>query len=309
MFLLLIVIGGCQSKNEHKVSQNKIPIGNLKVAVLIYDGVGLLDFAGASDVFSNTKGFSVYTVAVAPDKIRTNNGSTTLDPDYTLANAPAPDILLVPGAGIESTTSISNNQSVISWIKKTSSHAKVTMSVCTGAQLLGKAGILDNKSVTTHSGAVDSLEVLFPKAKFVRDVRYVQDGKLLTTAGISAGIDCALHVVDNLRGMKAALFTAAILEYDKWNPGEGMVMGKPMKMAGMQMQGMMPAQPMPGTRTEILPAETKDPVCGMTLAKGSASKYHMTYRGKEYHFCSATCLKSFENYPQVFSKNQQTNAQ
>ncbi len=303
MLVLIIAISGCQSKNEQKISQNEIPTGNLKVAVLIYDGVGLLDFAGASDVFSNTKGFSVYNVAAAPDKIRTNNGSTVLDPDYTLADAPAPDILLVPGAGIESTTSISNNKSVIDWIKKTSANARVTMSVCTGAQLLGKAGILNNRSVTTHSGAVDSLQALFPKAKFVKNVRYVQDGKLLTTAGISAGIDGALHVVDNLKGMKAALFTAAILEYDKWNPTEGIVIGKPMKMVGMQMNGMEAAQSMPDTKTEILSAEAKDPVCGMTVAKGSASKYHMTYQGKEYHFCSATCINSFKKNPQVFSKN------
>ncbi|MBB5645726.1 DJ-1/PfpI family protein [Pedobacter cryoconitis] len=222
--LVLLITNGCHDRTAEYVEGGSAV---LNVAIFVYPGVELLDFAGPAEVFSNAKGFRVYTVAADLGLMRTEKSVIRIYPDYTISNAPQPDIIVLPGAPLEELDPVVNNREVINWIKEVHKKTKLTMSVCTGAQLLSKAGILDYKTVTTHAEAIDTLQRLTPNSKFVGNVRFVEHGKLLSTAGVSAGIDGALHVVAKYRGMKEALFVSAIMEYDKWDANAGLVVGKP----------------------------------------------------------------------------------
>ncbi|MGY0034794.1 DJ-1/PfpI family protein [Pedobacter sp. NJ-S-72] len=223
-----------------------------------------------------------------------------------MSNAPQPDILVIPGATMETIGAVASNHQVISWINKVSDKTKLTMSVCSGAGLLSKAGVLDGKTATTHFGAIDTLQKLTPKAKFIGNVRFVEDGKIMTTAGVSAGIDGALHVIEKLKGLKEALFVTAVIEYDKWNPADGKVIGAMENNKGMDMRMMhhenaaSSAGAMKSLTPKTINKEEKDVVCGMTIPKGS-SKYNLHYNGKDYHFCSATCRNLFEKNAAVYA--------
>ena len=186
------------------------------VAILIHEGVELLDFAGPGEVFvaaGRNGAFNVYTVAASPDQI-VSQGFVTIKPEYTLANCPTPDIVILPGGRTDVPL---NNGEVIEWIKKTSRNAEVMMSVCTGAFLLAKAGLLDGLEATTHWGSIESLKQSAPRATVRENRRFVDNGKVVTAAGVSAGIDASLHVVDRLLGREAAGKTARYMEY-KWEP-------------------------------------------------------------------------------------------
>lgn len=218
VFVLIICLGFVlQSKAQEKT---------LKVAVFIYQGVELLDFAGPLEVFSNTKGFEVYTVAPVKETILAMNKNIQFIPNFGIEDAPKADIIVFPGANMEGLMPVYNNQKVIDWVKETHKSTLITMSVCTGAAFLSKAGILDGHTVTTHWGAIKNLQTLTPNAKVVSNKRFVEDGKLLTTAGVSAGLDGALFVVSKLRGMEEALEVAKTIEYDKWKPDAGLIVNK-----------------------------------------------------------------------------------
>lgn len=195
----------------------------LKVAVFIYQGVELLDFAGPLEVFSNTKGFEVFTVAPVKETILAMNKNIQFIPNYGIDDAPKADIIVFPGANMEGLMPVYNNAKVIDWIKESHKSTMITMSVCTGAAFLSKAGILDEHTVTTHWAATKNLQTITPKAKVVSDKRFVEDGKLLTTAGVSAGLDGALYIVSKLRGMEEAIKVAKAIEYDKWQPEAGLI--------------------------------------------------------------------------------------
>ncbi len=201
----------------------------LKVALFLYNGVEILDLSGPAEVFAvsgfkNAQGdyqqaFEVFTVAAAKDPI-TSQGFLKLIPDYTIETAPKADILVLPGGA---TGKSRKNTEVIRWIKESAGEGTLLMSVCTGAFLLGDAGLLDNKSATTWYGALDRLESSYPKAQVLRGIRFVDDGMIMTTAGVSAGIDGALHLVSRLISKEAAQKTAEYMEYDKWVPEDGKV--------------------------------------------------------------------------------------
>jgi transcriptional regulator GlxA family with amidase domain/YHS domain-containing protein len=226
--------------------------------------------------------------------VSTKNNTLNINPDFTITNAPQPDILVLPGAPLDAIGLVTGNEQAIKWIDKVNTHTKLTMSVCTGAAILSKAGLLDGKTATTHSGAIDTLQKLTPKARFISDVRFVEDGKILTTAGVSAGIDGALYVVEKMKGLKEALFVTSIMEYDKWKPANGKVIGV---TQGMDMNKMKQHHMANATAhwhmAKTTKTEEKDVVCGMTVPKG-LSKYFSTYQGKDYHFCSASCKKLFD---------------
>jgi transcriptional regulator GlxA family with amidase domain len=191
-----------------------------KLAVLLFDDVEVLDFCGPFEVFSvasrNTEpvAFDVLTVATKPGPILARNG-LSVNPDYTLADCPKPDILLVPG-GL-GTRKEMNNALLIDWIKKTADAAELVLSVCTGALLLGKAGLLDGLEVTTHHLGFELLREVAPVATVHENRRFVDNGKIITSAGIAAGIDMSLHVVQRLLGQEVAAATARQMEY----PWEG----------------------------------------------------------------------------------------
>lgn len=186
------------------------------VAVFVYEGVELLDFAGPGEVFAtaaNRQAFKVYTVAATKAPIKAQ-GFLTVTPEFSVEDCPKPDVIVLPG-GL--TRAPMRDPKVIEWIKTASANTEVTMSVCTGAFLLAKAGLLDGKEATTHWGFVEQLKSAAPGAKVRGDKRVVDNGKVVTTAGVSAGIDGSLHVVRRLLGEQAARDTARSMEY-KWDP-------------------------------------------------------------------------------------------
>jgi transcriptional regulator GlxA family with amidase domain len=183
------------------------------VAVFLFDGVELLDFAGPADVFSAAgSGYKVYTVAESTDPI-VSQGFVKVVPEFSIHNCPKPDVLVIPGGN---TAAPLASPEVIAWIKGVSENTEVTMSICTGAFILAKAGLLDGQQATTHWGQLARLRKAAPNIDVRDKVRYIDAGKIVTTAGVSAGIDGALHVVDRLSGRSTATWAASSMEY-KWN--------------------------------------------------------------------------------------------
>lgn len=134
-----------------------------------------------------------------------------------LENCPQPDILLIPGG--YGTRQQMHNQTLVDWIKEYSKQAELTLSVCTGALLLAKAGLLENLAATTHHLAIDLLQQTAPNTEIRANERFVDNGKIILSAGISAGIDMSLYVVAKLLGKKQAIETAEYMEYD-WKSTE-----------------------------------------------------------------------------------------
>jgi putative intracellular protease/amidase/predicted negative regulator of RcsB-dependent stress response len=189
------------------------------VAIFVHEGVELLDFGGPGEVFAATSGFNVYTVAPSEDALISQRFLKVL-PAYTIYNCPKPDIIVLPGGA----TSIpASNDDVIKWVRESAAHTEIMLSVCTGALLLSKAGLLDGKQATTWYGFIDRLQEVTPNAKILRNTRFVDNGQIVTTAGVSAGIDGALRVVTKLKGNDAARATAKYMEYDKWDPNAGLI--------------------------------------------------------------------------------------
>jgi transcriptional regulator GlxA family with amidase domain len=192
----------------------------MTVAFYLQDGVEVLDFAGPMEVFAYA-GFKVFTVSRTKDPIK-SQGILTIIPDYSIQDAPPSDIIAFFGGN----SGEGFSKDVISWLSSRQASATYLFSVCTGAFALSKAGLLDNQTVTTFHLAIENLRQSTPKAKVLDNVRFVDNGKVITTAGISAGIDGALHLVSKLRGETIAKETAEYMEYDKWKPGEGLIVNK-----------------------------------------------------------------------------------
>lgn len=188
------------------------------IAFYLQDGVEVLDFAGPMEVFAYA-GYKVFTVSASKEPIK-SQGILTVTPDYSIENAPKADILAFFGGN---STAAVENQAVIDWVKQ-QNNIQYYFSVCTGAFVLAEAGILDGKTATTFHNALDNLEQRYPKINVRKGVRFVDNGKEITTAGISAGIDGALHLVAKLQGLNAAKRTSYYMEYDNWNIGDGLIL-------------------------------------------------------------------------------------
>ncbi len=196
------------------------------VAILIFPGVELLDFAGPFEVFSAARQslatpaplFDVFTVAETLDPLRCNNPVTVV-PDYSLASCPPADILVIPGG--QGTRTAINRPELIAWIRARAAAAEIATSVCTGSFLLAQAGLLEGKTATTHWGSIERLRESFPATTISEQVRWIDEGAVITSAGVSAGIDMALHVIARLHGAEAAATTARWIEYDYWNNEKG----------------------------------------------------------------------------------------
>jgi transcriptional regulator GlxA family with amidase domain len=186
------------------------------VAVLLFDDVEVLDFCGPLQVFSSTSlpgqdaPFHVFTCAEKTHPIWTSN-ELSINPQFPIHNCPAPDILVVPGGW--GTREQMLNQRLISWLANTAPRCQIVLSVCTGALLLAKAGLLDDLEATTHHDALELLRQAAPKSKVLESERFVDNGRVVVAAGISAGIDASLHVVARLLGRPVAEATAAYMEY------------------------------------------------------------------------------------------------
>jgi len=253
--------------------------GQIPVAFLISDGAVVIDFCGPWEVFQDVMipgreemPFRLYTVAETKKPIRTSGGMQIV-PDYTIQNAPPPKVIVIPAQSAPS-------PAVLEWIRKSSKNTDVTMSVCTGAFVLAKTGLLTGKSATTYHGAFGRFEMQFPDVQLKRGARFVENGNLATAGGLSSGIDLALRVVERYYGREVARKTAYNMEY--------------------QGQGWM--NPDSNQTYATSPVSTAEhplcPVCGMDVDPKTAPK--SVFKGATYYFCSEDDKKTFDAAPDKF---------
>lgn len=193
------------------------------VGILIFDDVEVLDFTGPYEVFSRTRlvpgvesrrsaehaPFHVFTVARTIEPIAATGGLRVI-PDHSFDSAPRIDILVVPGGF--GTRALLTEAGVLDWIARIAASSSLTTSVCTGALLLGKAGLLRGRRATTHWAAHDLLAFLDDSIRVERETPFVDD-TVITSAGVAAGIEMAFHVVEKLHGAAVADETARYIEY------------------------------------------------------------------------------------------------
>ncbi len=193
----------------------------MNVGILLFDDVQVTDFTGPFDVFSvagrgpgatGEPPFSVFTISREPN-VRCAGG-LRVTTDYTLGEHPLIELLVVPGGN--GTRREENNPELLEWIKRAAEASEIAATVCTGARLLAKTGLWDGLRVTTHWNSIAYVRETYPAIDVVEGVRYVDAGKYVSSAGITAGIDLALHLVERLHGFEVAQRTARILEYDYW---------------------------------------------------------------------------------------------
>ena len=190
--------------------------GKIPVAFAISEGATVIDFAGPWEVFQDVhvsgRGsnhddqmpFQLFTVAEKIETL-TGSGGLKLVPDYTFENVPAPTVVVVPAQR--------GSQALHAWLRKIAPSTDVLMSVCTGAFQLGRAGLLNGKSATTHHDFLDRFAQTFPDVTVKRGLRFVEEEKISTAGGLSSGIDLALRVVDRYFGRDVAQATATYMEY------------------------------------------------------------------------------------------------
>jgi transcriptional regulator GlxA family with amidase domain len=192
-----------------------------QVGIVVYEAVEVLDFCGPFEVFSLTRlneerrreepsPFNVFLIAEATSPVVATGGMKVV-PDYDLDTCPQLDILIIPGGW--GAIREMNNERLVNWIGTRSKQVDTLSSVCTGALLLGKAGLLDGKRATTHWRFLDRMQELFPRVTVERQVHFVEEGILFTSAGISAGIDMSLRIVARYFGEAVAKATARHMEY------------------------------------------------------------------------------------------------
>ncbi len=185
--------------------------GRIPVAILISEMVNVVDFSGPWGVFesaqvdnANEPPFNVFSVAETPEIVTAASG-LKIKPDYTFANVPDVKVVVVPAQ--------MGSDAMIDWLKKTWQKTDLTMSVCTGAFKLAKAGLLAGKPATTHHAFLDKLEKEYPDIEVKRGVRFVETGKIATAAGLTSGTDLALRLVERYFGRTNAQATATYMEY------------------------------------------------------------------------------------------------
>jgi putative intracellular protease/amidase/YHS domain-containing protein len=252
----------------------------IPVAFLISDGAVVIDFCGPWEVFQDVNvpsrqdvPFHLYTVAETKKPIRTSGGMQII-PDYTIADAPAPKVIVIPAQSDPS-------PAVVDWIKKSSQTTDVTMSVCTGAFVLAKTGLLNGKSATTYHGAFGRFAMKYPNVQLKRGARFVENGNLATAGGLSSGIDLALRVVERYYGRDVAQKTAYNMEYQ----GQGWMNPD---------SNQLYATALISTAEHPLCA-----VCGMDVDPKIAPK--SVYKGTTYYFCTDDDKKTFDAGPEQFT--------
>jgi putative intracellular protease/amidase/YHS domain-containing protein len=253
--------------------------GSIPVAFVISEGAQMIDFAGPWEVFQDVMipggpehPFRLYTVSESTSPIRASGGMKII-PDYDFKNAPAPKVIVIP-AQSEPT------EATLEWIRRSTKKTDVTMSVCTGAFLLAKAGLLSGKSATTYHGAFRTFAAQFPDIHLKRGARFVEDGNVATAGGLSSGIDLALRVVERYFGRDIAQRTAYDLEYQ----GQGWTDPD---------SNQIYAEERVSTNEHPL-----CPVCGMDVDPATAPK--SVFKGTTYYFCSDDEKKTFDAAPDKF---------
>jgi transcriptional regulator GlxA family with amidase domain len=254
--------------------------GSIPVAFLVSEGAVVIDFCGPWAVFNNVSipgrqgdAFRLYTVAETTNSLHASGGMKII-PDYTLETVPAPKVIVIPAQNGQS-------QAMLEWIRKSTKTTDVTMSVCTGAFLLAHTGLLSGKAATTFHSAFSDFEKQFPDIRLRRGARFVEDGNLASSGGLSSGIDLALRVVERYFGHEVAASTAYGMEYQGqgWmNPDSNSVYAKVR------------------TSTDEHPVCS---VCDMDVDAATAPK--SVYKGKTYYFCSQDHKEQFDAAPERFA--------
>ena len=199
------------------------------VGILVFDGVEVLDFCGPFEVFNISRTREapgederLFNVRIVAEERRTIDctGGLMVQPHLAIDDAEARfDILVVPGG--RGTRRERLNERLLDWIAAQDAQTELMTSVCTGAFLLAERGLLDGKRATTHWASVEWMTGQYPNVQMLADARVVDEGHIVTSAGVSAGIDMALHIVARLHGEDAAAFTARRMEYDYWQAKAG----------------------------------------------------------------------------------------
>ncbi len=200
------------------------PKGAIPVAFLLDEGATMIDFAGPWEAFQDAgvagvPGFDLFTVAPTKKSIHSSAGMEIV-PKFSLADAPQPTVVVIPAQSSGRQAGPQTSPKV-EWLKKVAPGADVVMSVCTGAFLLARTGLLDGLSATTHHDFFDDFAKAFPKVTLMRGRRFVDNGKFVTAGGLTSGVDGALHVVARYYGVEAAKVSAAYMEHhgDGWLSG------------------------------------------------------------------------------------------
>jgi transcriptional regulator GlxA family with amidase domain len=198
------------------------PAGRIPVAFLISEHANVMDLAGPWEVFQDVMlggsadhgeqmPFELFTVGETREPVTATAGLTIV-PNHTFETAPRPKVIVVGAQH-------GRSERLLTWLREASARAEVTMSVCTGAFVLGRAGLLKGKSATTHHEFLDDFARTFPDVALKRGVRFVENDRVATAAGLTSGIDLALRVVERYYGREVALRTATYMEYEsrRWN--------------------------------------------------------------------------------------------
>lgn len=272
------------SAEGHPASSRPNPLkppaqGSIPVAFLVSEGAVIIDFCGPWEVFGNVTlpgrqdpPFHLYTVSETSKPFRAAGGMQII-PDYTLEAAPAAKVIVIAAQNNDS-------EAVLQWIRKSAKSADVTMSVCTGAYLLARSGLLAGKSATTHHAAYVDLAAKFPDIHVVRGARFVEDGNLASSGGLSSGMDLAFRVVERYYGREVAQQTAYDMEY--------------------QGQGWMNPESN-SVYSKVRTSANNHPLCAVcSMAVDVASAPTSAYKGKTYYFCSPDHKAQFDAAPAKF---------
>jgi transcriptional regulator GlxA family with amidase domain len=251
--------------------------GSIPVAFLLSEGAVVIDFCGPWEIFQDTSvhgrmdnPFQLYTVAETLKPIQASGGLKIL-PDYTLASAPPPKVIVIPAQSKPS-------EATLEWVRKATRTTDVTMSVCTGAFLLAKTGLLAGKAATTHHASYRQFAMDFPDIQLKRGARFVEAGNLASAGGLSSGIDLALRVVERYFGRDVAKNTAYQMEYQ----GQGWL--NPESNAVYAEEAKSTAE------------HPLCPVCAMEVDAATAPK--STYKGRTHYFCSQEHKDQFDAAPE-----------
>ncbi len=252
--------------------------GALSMAFVISKDAEVLDFCGPLEVFANASTpdgsplFAPYMVADDLSPVRVIGGMRVV-PDHAFASAPQPKIIVIPAQSEPSTA-------MLDWIREASRGAELTMSVCNGAFVLAKTGLLDGKSATAHHGGYFRFAATFPNVLLRRGARFVEEGRLATAGGVSSGIDLALRVVERYAGKQQAADIADIMEYQS----EGWL-----KADSNEAYAKMP------------PFDDARPLCPVCFMLGDRS-ISTVYKDKTYYFCALEEKQFFTAHTDVFER-------
>jgi transcriptional regulator GlxA family with amidase domain len=196
----------------------------MNVAFLVYDQVEVLDLNGPLDVFVKANAvvpgsYTCYTVGHTVEPVYTEANTMAILPNYGIDSCPRPDMIVIPGAHPDQIMRYLQDEKfqdgVLKWVTAQYAAGVVIFTICTGSILLSRTGLLANRTITTHAMLLDKLEEYNPSSTVKRDVRYVDDGQLITTAGITAGIDAALYVIAKQQSEEVAAVIVQLFEYQQ----------------------------------------------------------------------------------------------